>query len=73
MAVGMLVTAFIFSISIEHSGIYFLLEIITIILMFGFGVMTNIDRRKFVYYELPFLYLSHLTIIIAVLGLIKNG
>jgi len=63
MAAGMLATAFIFILSLH--GIAAILEVTGMCAMVAAGIMTFLDRQRYIIYELAFIYTSHLTIVIA--------
>ena len=64
MAVGMLAVAFIFWLD-SHSAIQLAITIAMTLL----GFATFLDTKRFIFYELPFLYLSHISIIVAAINL----
>ncbi len=64
MALGMLATAFIFWLDSSSS-----IQLAITIAMACLGSATLFDTKRFIFYELPFLYLSHVSIIIAVITL----
>jgi hypothetical protein len=67
MAFAMLATTFIFILSFK--GRVRALEIAILIGMMLLGVLTRVDNKRFLFYELPFIYLSHASILIAALTL----
>ncbi len=68
MGAGMLGMACIFWLS--FTGIYATFEIALAILMTILGAMAFIDKKRFIVYELSFLFASHITIVVAAIGLI---
>jgi hypothetical protein len=66
MAAGMLATAFIFIISLH--GLPATLEVVGMAVMAVAGIMTFIDRKRYILYELAFIYTSHLTILTAAIA-----
>ena len=67
MAVGLLITAILFATSL--TGIYSLLEYLLSFSMIVLCILAVADKKRFIFYELPFIFLSHFTIIIATLAL----
>jgi hypothetical protein len=67
MGVGLLLTAVLFAISLN--GIYSQLEYLLTFVMVILCIMAIVDKKRFIFYELPFIYLSHFTIIIATVAL----
>lgn len=37
----------------------------------GLGVGAIIDRRRFIYFEIPLIFLSHISIMVAALGIVN--
>lgn len=69
MGGGMLALAYLFW---QHLPTpYATLELPITIAMSALALMTIIDVRRFVFYELPFLYLSHISIVIAAAALFR--
>lgn len=67
MAVGMLALAFFFLPALH--GSYFILGLGLTLAMIAFGVATIFDKRHYIIHELSFIFISHITICIAALGL----
>jgi hypothetical protein len=63
MAVGMVGTAFVFWLSL--TGVPSIIELGIACVMLMLAVATFINPRRFIFYELPFLYLSHISIVVA--------
>lgn len=68
MAVGMLALACLFLPALD--GYYFILGLVSVLAMVGFGVATFLDKRHYIVHELSFIFISHITICIAALALI---
>lgn len=68
MAVGMLSLAYLFLPILN--GYYFALGMVCALAMTIFGIATIFDKKRFLYHELAFIFISHITICIAALGLI---
>jgi len=69
MGLGMLGSAYLFVISLD--GIYAGLELLISAAMTALGLATFFDRKRFIFYELPFIYLAHISILIALMALIN--
>lgn len=67
MAAGMIGLGYLFWLGL--SGSYATIELGFAIGMSVCAVGTIVDRPRFLYYELPFLYLSHLSIVVAAYAL----
>lgn len=67
MSVGMLATVFLFA--IDFRGNFAIAETVLTAIMSMLGVLTVLDRKRFVFYELSFIFLSHASILIAVFAL----
>lgn len=67
MASAMLATTIVFIFS--FSGQVRLLEVAILICMLLLGVLTRVDSKRFLYYEMPFIYLSHASILVAAIAL----
>ena len=67
MAVSMLASSFLFS--VNTNGAYRTLEIVVGTFLVLSGLLTVLDRERFVWYELAFIHLSHTTVLIAALAL----
>jgi len=67
MAAGMLSLAYLFWINLP--GAYSVLELVLSLAMTILVVLMVADRRRFIFYELPFIFLSHGSILVAVLAL----
>jgi hypothetical protein len=65
MAIGMIGTACIFCLSLDGVGSIIEFSIFGTMLLLASA--TFVDTRRFIFYELPFLYLSHISIIVFVL------
>ena len=50
------------------SGTYRLAEIGILLAMCSLSLLTIIDKKRFIFYELPFIYLSHLSILAAAIS-----
>ncbi len=70
MGLGMLMltTAFVF----QLSGVAMAIEIVIFGLMFAFGLLGLRHRHHFLYFELPFIFLSHISIFVAAIAVIKH-
>lgn len=66
MVVGMLVTTSIFTMDLQ--GGYSIAEAAIAILMMVLIVLATINREKFLHYELTYIFLSHISILIAAVG-----
>ena len=69
MAIGMLILAVTFI--AELTDVYRLVAIIIGASMGLLALLTFVDRKHFVFYELPFIFLSHLSIVIALFAIVK--
>lgn len=67
MALAMLATTFIFVLS--FSGGVRVLEAAILAGMLILGVFTRLDNKRFLFYEMPFIYLSHVSILVAAIAL----
>lgn len=67
MAAGMLILACVFLPALD--GVYFALGLLCTLLMITLGVATIVDKKRFMVYELAFIFISHITICIAALGI----
>jgi len=67
MAVGMLSLAYLFWIGLP--GVYGGLELVFSLAMTMLVILMATDRRRFIFYELPFIFLSHGSILVAALAL----
>jgi len=65
----MLVLAFIFWRSLQ--GTSALLELAIVLAMLFAAFLTLVDKKRFIIYELTFIYLNHLSIIVAALALVS--
>jgi hypothetical protein len=68
MAIGMLLMAYIFAASLP--GGYSEVEVYISAAMSLLGIMTFIDKSRFIIYELSFIFLSHISILVAALALL---
>jgi hypothetical protein len=66
MAAGMLLLAYAFCFSTQ--GVYAVLEVAGAPTMSTLAILTLTDKKRFLYYELAFIFFSHFTILIAVLA-----
>ena len=67
MGVGMLLLAYVYSQS--FTGLSGGVELAFSILMTIFALLTYLDKSRYIFHELGFLYLNHLTIVVAALSL----
>lgn len=67
MALGFLITAVYFCFALQ--GIYQILSVFILVGMVGSVALTAINRKYFLFYELGYIYLSHIGIVIATLAL----
>ena len=67
MGSAMLATTFLFA--IEFHGIFAIIESILTIIIAVLGTLAIFDRKRFIFYELPFIFLSHASIITAIYAL----
>jgi hypothetical protein len=67
MAVGMLATAFLFAWSLQ--GGFMPAELLLALTMCVLALGITVNRRNFIYYELPFIFLAHISILITVIAL----
>ncbi len=67
MAFAMLATTFIFIISFD--GGVRAIEAAILIGMILLGVLTRVDNKHFIFYELAFIYFSHASILVAAIAL----
>jgi len=67
MGLTMLVTAFILALTLSDG--YRTFEIGVTVGMLVLGVLTQLDRKRFIFYELAFIYSSHASILIAAIAL----
>ncbi len=67
MGFGMLSMAYIYWLDL-HAGIQ-IGEATLALLMSVLAILTILDRRRFLFYELPFIFFSHASIILAVIAL----
>lgn len=66
MGFGMWATALMFTINL--SGIYSQIEACLTVILSILAILTIIDQKKFLLYELPFIFTSHVSILIAALA-----
>lgn len=66
MAFGMLSLGFAFC--IKTAGIYSVIELIFTFGMAALGLLTFLDKQRFIFYELPFIFTSHFSILVAALA-----
>jgi hypothetical protein len=67
MAIGMLALAYLFLPALH--GYYFLLGLVLTLVMTLFGIATVLDKRHYIVHEMSFIFISHITICTAALGL----
>ena len=67
MAIGMLIMAYLLSWSLQGSAMHVEIVVALVMSILGFGAVVN--RRNFIFYELPFIFLAHITIVVAAIGL----
>ena len=67
MSVGMLLSVILFWLNTQ--GVYQFLEGLLALTMTSLAAMIFIDKKRFIYYELYFIFLSHFSILIAVISL----
>ena len=67
MGAGMLLLAFVFWRNLH--GTYADGELAIALVMSALAVLTVLDRRRFIFYELPFIYWSHFSLLVAALAL----
>ena len=67
MGFAMIGLAYLFAQALNGSARMAEYITITAMIIFAIGILT--DRRRFIFYELPYIYLSHLSILIAVVSL----
>lgn len=67
MALVMIAMAGIFIVS--FSGGFRILEIGILVGMLVLAALAQLDRKRFIFYELPFIYLSHISILVAAIAL----
>ena len=70
MGIAMLVTAFLFTFNL--TGCYRSIEIGITAIMTILAALTYFDKKRFIFYELPFIYLSHLSILVAAVALMVD-
>ena len=67
MAAGMLAMAYLFSFSFH--GAYMRVQVLLALMMSILALSTLLNRKNFIFYELPFIFLAHVTILITALAL----
>jgi len=67
MGFAMTAAAYLFAWNL--SGNYRVTELTFAILLTILAALTNLDRRRYLFYELPFIFLSHFSILVAALAL----
>lgn len=55
--------------ALSFTGVYLLIESLFTCLIAILGGAAMVDRKRFIYYEMPFIFLSHLSIVVAALAL----
>lgn len=68
MALGMIALAYLFLASLR--GTYLTAGIIIAIAMSLFGLAANLDRKRYLYFELPYIFLSHASILVALFAIV---
>lgn len=66
MGFGMWATALMFTINL--SGTYSQIEAFLTVILSILAILTIVDRKKFLLYELPFIFTSHVSILVAALA-----
>lgn len=67
MGIGMLAMAYLFWFNLH--GLYAEIEVAISLSMTLLIIMTLTDRKRYIFYELSFIFLSHISILVAVLAL----
>lgn len=67
MGFAMVTSAYLFAWNLE--GSYRVVELGFAVVMSTLGLLTLIDRPRYLFYELPFIYLAHFSVLIAALAL----
>jgi len=67
MSYGMLLTTLLFAQRLPDG--FAAAEWVLLFAMLGFGLLTILHKAKFLFYEMPFIFLSHVTILIAAIAL----
>jgi hypothetical protein len=62
MAIGMISLAYLFLFELQRT--YLIVAIIIAIAMSIFGTAANLDRKRYIYFELPYIFLSHISILV---------
>ncbi|MEJ0072935.1 MAG: hypothetical protein WDN27_02505 [Candidatus Saccharibacteria bacterium] len=70
MGYAMIILAVLFA--LDLSGGYAVTELILVVMMSILGLLTYRDGKRYVFYQAPFIYLSHFTILIAAIALIQK-
>lgn len=65
MGIGMLLLAFAFW--KNTTGVGSTIELVLALIMTAFALLTYLDKRRYIFHELIFIYLSHFTIVLAAL------
>jgi hypothetical protein len=63
----MMATAVLFVLNFH--GVTSAIELGIASIMAMLGILTFVDRKRFIFYELPFIYLSHISILVAALAI----
>jgi len=67
MAIGMLGLGILFSVSLP--GVFLVLAVTLTIAMIAFGLLTLLDKKHYLVYELAFIFASHFSVVVAALAL----
>jgi hypothetical protein len=67
MGAAMLATAFLFIVNVH--GVHARIEVGITCSMAILAMLTLLDKKRFIFYELPFIYLSHASILVAAIAL----
>ncbi len=67
MGLAMNIMPFVLATNLD--GVYAVSELLIGVVMFPLIPLANLQRHKFLQYELPFIYLSHLSILVALVAL----
>jgi hypothetical protein len=67
MALGFLITSIFFALRLDN--IYQIISIILLLAMIMMVVIAGFNKKRFLFYQLSYIYLSHISIVIAALAL----
>jgi hypothetical protein len=67
MAVGMFALALVFAVSLH--GTFAKTEVSVAVVMFILGILALVHYQRYLFYELPYVFLSHVTILVAAVAL----